>query len=131
MSVRVSVALFAAGLLLLLLVSIGSAYATSLLVPDSNLEQQTVPVRAEDIKPAACSAIHLSNIVRGSGVFSGTDGNDLIIGSAGPDVIDGAGGDDCILGSQGDDVISGGDGADVCVGGYGADTFASCEDPRE
>jgi Ca2+-binding RTX toxin-like protein len=131
MKIGVSVRLFAAGLLLLALVSMGSAFAASLNVPDSNLEQQTVPVRAEDIKPAACNEIYLDNIVRGSGVFSGTAGNDLIIGSSAPDVIDGAGGDDCILGSNGDDVISGADGTDVCLGGYGTDTFASCEDPRD
>jgi hypothetical protein len=127
MRIRVFVKVFAVGLLLLLLVSIGSAFAASIDIPDSNIEQQTVPLRADDVKPAACNGIYLNNIVRGSGVFSGTPGNDLIVGRSGPDVIDGAGGNDCILGGNGDDVISGGDGTDICLGGLGTDAFETCE----
>ena len=115
------------GLLTLLIVSVVSAFAAGLSVPASNLGQQSVPVTAEDIKPAACGGIYLSNIVRGSGTFSGTAANDLIIGSAGTDTIDGAGGDDCILGSAGDDSLAGSDGNDVCIGSAGTDTFTDCE----
>lgn len=131
MKISVFVRIFAIGLFLLLLVSIGSAFAASIDVPDSNIEQQTVPLRAEDVKPDACDGIYLNNIVRGSGVFSGTPGNDLIIGSSDPDVIDGAGGNDCILGGNGDDVISGGDGTDICIGGLGTDMSETCETQRE
>lgn len=115
------------GLFALLIVSVVSAFAAGLSVPASNLGQQSVPVTAEDIKPAACGGIYLSNIVRGSGSFSGTAANDLIIGSAGIDMIDGAGGDDCILGSAGDDSLTGSDGNDVCIGSAGNDTFTGCE----
>ena len=115
------------GLLTLLIVSVVSAFAAGLSVPASNLGQQSVPVTAEDLKPAACGGIYLSNIVRGSGTFTGTAANDLIIGSAGTDTIDGAGGDDCILGSAGDDSLAGSDGNDVCIGSAGTDTFTDCE----
>jgi len=115
------------GLLTLLIVSVVSAFAAGLSVPASNLGQQSVPVTAEDLKPAACGGIYLSNIVRGSGTFTGTAANDLIIGSAGTDAIDGAGGDDCILGSAGDDSLAGSDGNDVCIGSAGTDTFTDCE----
>lgn len=115
------------GLFALLMVSVVSALAAGLNVPASNLGRQSVPVTAEDIKPAACGGIYLSNIVRGSGTFTGTAANDLIIGSAGTDTIDGAGGDDCILGSAGDDSLAGSEGNDVCIGSAGSDTFTDCE----
>ena len=93
----------------------------------ANVGQQSVLVTAEDIKPAACSALFLTNIVSGSGVLTGTAGNDLIIGSTGVDFIDGLGGNDCILGSVDVDTITGNEGNDVCLGGSGIDVFISCE----
>jgi len=115
------------GLIALLIVSVVSAFAAGISVPASNVGQQSVPVTAEDIKPAACGALYLTNIVSGSGALTGTGANDLIIGSAGTDAIDGAGGDDCILGSGGDDSLTGNEGNDVCLGGAGNDIFTDCE----
>ncbi len=122
-----SVRLLLFGVLLLILVSIGSAFAAGISVPSSNVGQQSVSVTAEDIKPPACEALYLTNIVSGSGVLTGTPGNDLIIGDAGTDTIDGMGGDDCILGGNGDDQITGGDGNDICLGSAGSDSFTACE----
>jgi RTX calcium-binding nonapeptide repeat (4 copies) len=115
------------GLLALIAFSVVSAFAAGINVPASNVGWQSVPVTAEDIKPAACAALYLTNIVRGSGSLTGTAGNDLIIGSAGADTIDGFGGDDCILAGNGDDLITGSDGIDICVGGPGTDIFTTCE----
>jgi len=123
--------LFAFGALVLIFVSIVSAYAAGLSVPPSNVGQQSIPVTAEDIKPAACDAIFLTNIVSGSGTVTGTAGNDLIIGSGGADSIDSLGGDDCILGGSGDDLITGSDGSDVCIGGPGNDGFTTCESENQ
>ena len=114
-------------LLALITVSVVSALAAGVNVPASNVGQQSIPVRAEDIKPDACETVYLTSIVRGSGTLTGTAGNDLIIGSAGADTIDGAGGDDCILGSGGDDIVAGAEGNDICVGGVGSDMFTDCE----
>jgi Ca2+-binding RTX toxin-like protein len=122
-----AVKFFAFGTLTLMLVSIVSAFAAGVSVPDSNVSAESIPVYAEDIKPPACSGIYLTNIISGSGTVTGTSGNDLIIGSAGIDNIDGLGGDDCILGGGDDDTITGGDGNDVCLGGPGTDIFATCE----
>jgi Ca2+-binding RTX toxin-like protein len=67
----------------------------------------------------------------GSGVITGTAGNDEIVGTdaddvisglGGNDVIDGKGGNDYICGGDGDDRLIGGDGNDVIFGGPGADT---------
>jgi Ca2+-binding RTX toxin-like protein len=119
--------LFILGLLAVTIVSVISAFAAGISVPASNVGQQSVPVIAEDIKPAACGALYLTNIVRGSGTLTGTSANDLIIGGASADTIDGAGGDDCILGSGGDDALTGQEGNDVCLGGTGNDIFTDCE----
>jgi Ca2+-binding RTX toxin-like protein len=115
------------GLLTLIVVSAASAFAAGLSVPASNVGLQSVPVTADDLKPPACAALYLTNIVSGSGVLTGTPGNDLILGSAGADIIDGLGGDDCIRAGNGDDFITGGDGTDICIGGPGTDTFTTCE----
>jgi len=127
MRMSFSLKLFALGSFALILVSIVSAFAAGISVPDSNVGTESIPVYAEDIKPPACSALYLTNIVSGSGTLTGTTGNDLIIGSSGADTIDGSGGDDCILSGDGDDILTGGDGNDVCLGGSGTDTFATCE----
>jgi Ca2+-binding RTX toxin-like protein len=115
------------GLFALLIMSVVSAFAAGISVPASNVGQQSVFVTAEDVKPAACDTLYLTNIISGSGALIGTAGNDLIIGSAGADSIDGLGGNDCILGSGGDDSLTGNEGNDVCLGGTGSDTFTECE----
>ncbi len=119
--------LFIFGSLALIVVSTISALAAGISVPASNVGQQSVRVTAEDIKPAACQSLYLTDIISGSGTLTGTSANDLIIGSAGADTIDGMGGDDCILGGGGDDIITGGEGTDICIGGAGTDIFTTCE----
>jgi Ca2+-binding RTX toxin-like protein len=115
------------GLFALVMVSVVSAFAAGISVPTSNVGQRSVLVTAEDVKPAACDAQHLTNIVSGSGNLTGTAGNDLILGSSGADIIDGLDGDDCILGSGGDDSLIGNAGNDVCFGGTESDIFTDCE----
>jgi RTX calcium-binding nonapeptide repeat (4 copies) len=119
------------GLLTLIVVSAASAFAAGISMPASNVGLESVPVTAEDIKPAACAGLYLTNIVSGSGALTGTPGNDLIIGGGGADTIDGLAGDDCILGGNGDDLITGGDGADICLGGPGTDIFTTCESENQ
>ena len=115
------------GLVVLIFASIFTAFAAGITIPESNATYLSFPVTAEDIKPPACSALFLTNIVRGSGAITGTAGNDLILGSSGNDTIDGMGGDDCIEGAAGDDTIDGNTGTDICLGGAGTDTFSNCE----
>ena len=124
---RTGFSLFIWGLCALILFSIASVFAAGINVPSSNVGQQSILVTAEDLKPPACRALYLTNIVRGSGILTGTAANDLIIGSDGSDTIDGLDGDDCILGGNGDDTITGSDGNDVCLGGAGNDIFTACE----
>jgi Ca2+-binding RTX toxin-like protein len=127
MRILFSLKFFGFGLMVLILVSIISAFAAGISVPDTNVGTESIPVYANDIKPPACTSLNLTNTISGSGTITGTTGNDLIIGSTGADTIDGLGGDDCILGGNGDNTITGGDGNDVCIGGAGTDTFTTCE----
>jgi len=116
------------GLITLIFVSVITAFAAGMIIEPSNLGRLSIPISAEDIKPPACSALFLTNIVKGTGTINGTAGNDLILGNSGADMINGLGGDDCILGAGGDDNITGGDGgADVCIGGTGSNIFTTCE----
>lgn len=127
MKVPFSIKFFAFGAFTLILVSVVSAFAAGINVPDTKAGAESIPVYAEDVKPPVCAGIYLTNIVSGSGTVTGTSGNDLIIGSTGTDSIDGLGGDDCILGGGGDDILTGGDGNDICLGSSGVDTFDTCE----
>ena len=106
-----------------------SASAASLSTPPSSAGTYNAPITVNDLKPADCSGITLTDILTGSGVIVGIGNRDeLILGSPGVDTIDGSLGDDCILGGGSDDDITGGVGTDVCIGGGDPDdTFATCE----
>ena len=60
----------------------------------------------------------------GSGVITGTAGDDVICGSDDPDVISALGGNDIVFGRGGDDIIAGGDGNDLIVADVGDDLVA-------
>jgi Ca2+-binding RTX toxin-like protein len=115
------------GLVMLVMISMFTAFSAGIVVPSSNVGTRSTSVTANSIKPDACIGFNLSNIVSGAGIVTGTAGNDLILGSPDTDTIDGLGGDDCILGGGGDDVIDGNSGTDICLGGPGLDTFINCE----
>ena len=97
-------------------------------VPPTRAGVDSRSISADDLKPVACAAITLTNVVTGSGTFNGTNSADLVLGSAGVDTIRGRNGDDCILGGAGNDSLRGDGGTDVCIGDPGTDTFhATCE----
>ncbi len=114
-------------LVMLVVISMFTAFSAGIGVPSSNVGTRSTSVTANSIKPDACIGLNLSNIVSGAGIITGTPGNDLILGSPDADTIDGLGGDDCILGGGGDDVIDWNSGTDTCLGGPGLDTFINCE----
>jgi len=112
---------------MLTLVSVVTAIAASNTVPATRADLQTRSIGINDYKPSSCGGLSLTNLVTGSGTFTGTPGNDFILGSFGVDTIDGLGGNDCIVSGGSDDTITGSDGSDICIGGPGSDTFMSCE----
>lgn len=135
------------GFAVVVVISVLTAVAASNTVSDSRAGEDQSSITGNDLKPAACAGINITNIVDVGAGESGTSGNDLILGTAGNDrVIRGRGGDDCILGGagddsrrlpfnfipglyggNGDDVLIGGPGYDACSGGNGSDTYIGCE----
>lgn len=98
------------GLSILMVSGVFWVSAASSAIPETGIDDSIVqnPIAPNDLKPSECAALDLTNIVVGSGTFSGTNNNDLILGSSGADVIEGRGGDDCILGGGQDDDLRGG-----------------------
>jgi hypothetical protein len=108
------------------------AVAANNIVPVTYLTDQSSAITINDVKPSACSAIVLTNIIycpNGPGrACDGTDANELIIGSPDYDDIQSGKGDDCIVAGDGNDDIRGEQDIDVCIGGPGTDSFhPSCE----
>lgn len=112
---------------LLALVGARSVLTATNTVPPTHAGLVTRSIGPNDLKPAACAGITLTNLVTGSGNVTGTNGNDLILGSPGSDELRGRGGNDCILGGGSNDDLDGGPGSDVCIGGPGTDVFIRCE----
>jgi Ca2+-binding RTX toxin-like protein len=116
------------GLLVLILISIFSAFATSVTVPVSRVGDMTYPITANDLKPPECAGLDLTNVVVGS---NGGPDNDLILGSANADTLAGGEGDDCIVGGGDNDTLMGENGNDVLVGGSGDDTLNGGADSND
>lgn len=128
MKTRFAFQLMAFGLVVLMISSVITAIAATNTIPSTRLDSQANSVTPNDVKPSFCASLDLQNIVSGSGVITGTNGNDLILGSTSDDTINGLSGTDCILGGSGNDSIYGDDDNDVCRGGGNAgDTFETCE----
>jgi hypothetical protein len=84
--------------------------AASAPVPETGAGDHLVhsPILPDYLKPPECASLNLDTLIVGSGVITGTDGNDLILGGASADAIDSLGGDDCVVGGAGDDTLLGG-----------------------
>lgn len=93
-------------------------------VPGSNAGQTAMPITGNSLKPAACAAINIQNVVIGD---DGTAQRDLVLGTSAGTLVRGRGAADCVLGGGGDDTVDGDAGVDVCIGGPGNDTFVTCE----
>lgn len=103
-----------------------SADLASNTVAAGSVGTDTKTVTAAQLALSDCSALALTAVVTGSGVFGGGSANELLLGSSGVDTISGNGGDDCLVGGGGIDTLTGGTGTDVCIGGPDLDVL-SCE----
>jgi Ca2+-binding RTX toxin-like protein len=105
-------------LLILILISLFSIFAASVSVAATGLAAVSHTTNVNELKPAECASLNLTNLIING---NGGSGNDLIFGTAEDNTLDGGGGNDCMVGGDGVDVLSGGDGDDVLLGGAGAD----------
>jgi Ca2+-binding RTX toxin-like protein len=97
-------------------------FTASNTVPASNVGRQQSTIDANSLKPAACSAITLTNLtVVTNG--TGTAGNDLILARGTATTLTGNGGQDCMIGGAGADTFvgNGNKAGDVCIGNGGTD----------
>jgi Ca2+-binding RTX toxin-like protein len=127
----------------LIILGITNTFAATNTIPFTYLDQDSLAITANDLKPSDCDSLNLTTIVVAG---NGTAGNDLILGTTGDDTLKGNDGDDCIvggggndtldgqknndilLGEDGTDEIKGGKDTDICDGGSGTDTgHKSCE----
>lgn len=128
MILRTTVLTVATGLLVIIMAGAMVAFATSNAIGASAIGDTRHSASANQMKPAQCSSLNLTNLIVATGAISGTAENDLILGGSGADTISGEGGNDCILGGGGNDRLYGNSGTDVCIGGSGADILDdSCE----
>lgn len=113
---------------LLAVVGIVSADTASNTVPPSRLGESTHAIGPNDLKPAACAGITVTNMMVGTGsaILNGTNASNLLIGVPGTLTINARQGNDCVAGNSAVLVINGGAGTDVCIGGAST-TFAQCE----
>ena len=99
------------------------AFTASNTVPESGMDDESLAITANQLKPAACAALNLGTIITDG---NGSAGNDLVLGTAGSTTLNGSDGDDCLVAGDGDDTLDGGLGTDVCIGGAGTDNFSNC-----
>lgn len=112
--------------LAVVLLAAGVAVTAANVVAGSRAGVDQAVVDPNDLKPAACAALDLTDI-RGPAP-GGSNAGALILGTPAGEALNGNGGDDCILGAGGNDNLRGNGGYDVCIGGPGNDTFhSSCE----
>ena len=109
----------------LILLGVMNAFAATNTVPSTRLDDDSIPITANALKPSDCSSLNLTNIVVGG---TGTAGNDLILGTAGGDNIRGGDGDDCIVGGGGNDTLQGQKNNDIVLGGAGNDSLRGNQD---
>jgi RTX calcium-binding nonapeptide repeat (4 copies) len=93
-------------------------------VPGTRASQTASAITGNNLKPSACAAVNIQNVVVG---IDGTGVRDLVLGTAAGTSVRGRATADCVLGGGGNDTINGDGGTDVCIGGPGTDTFANCE----
>lgn len=95
-------------------------------MPPSRLGQRTLATGVTELRPFACASLALTNLVVGSGNFTGSSANDLILAQPGARRIRAGVGDDCILGGAYANELDGQGGSDICIGLASA-TFRGCE----
>lgn len=134
--------------LLAVIFSAGVVMSAANSVSPSGLEDVSIPVNPNQLKPRECNAINIANLqivtpgvpfnstgnsndlilgTNGNDIISAGNGQDCVVGGGGNDTINGNQRNDVLLGGPGNDNIDGGQGTDVCYSGGGTDTFTNCE----
>jgi signal peptidase I len=116
-----------AALLLVLVVAatLGVSFTASTTVPVSSAGASVQPLQISELAPAGCATLTLTGLVQGTGTFSNSRSNTLVLGSATANTISDTGSGDCIVGGGGADAITG-TATDICVSGPTLNVAAPC-----
>jgi signal peptidase I len=116
-----------AALLLVLVVAatLGVSFTASTTVPVSSAGASVQPLQISQLAPAGCSTLTLTGLVQGTGTFSNSRSNTLVLGSAAANTISDTGSGDCIVGGGGGDTITG-TATDICISGPTLNVAAPC-----
>jgi hypothetical protein len=97
-------------------ITLVTTFTASTNVPASSAGTSTQARLVSQLAPAGCSSLTLTTLVEGSGTFSNSTSNALVLGSAGSNTITDTGNGNCIVGGGGTDTITG-TATDICITG--------------
>jgi hypothetical protein len=101
------------------------SFTASNTVPASNVGSSIQHRLISQLEPAGCASLSLTGIVTGSGVFSNSLSNVLLLGSSGADTITDTGNGNCIVSGGGSNSITG-TATDICISGPTLNVAAPC-----
>jgi signal peptidase I len=112
-------------LVLVVAATLGVSFTASTTVPLSKAGASVQPLQISQLAPAGCSSLTLTGLVQGSGTFSNSRSNTLVLGSSGANTISDTGNGDCIVGGGGSDAVTG-TSTDICISGPTLNVAAPC-----
>ena len=101
---------------LLVTITLVTSFTASTNVPVSHVGTSAQTRLIMQLAPAGCSSLSLTVLVQGSGTFSNSQSNALVLGTAGSNTITDTGTGNCIVGGAGTDSTTG-TATDICITG--------------
>ncbi len=115
----------AACVVVLVVITLVAAATASTNVPTSNVGSSKQTLAVAQLAPVPCGTLALTALVVGSGTFSTSASNALVLGSAGTDTITASGSGNCIVAGGGTNTVTG-TATDVCVTGLTLNVGSPC-----
>ena len=103
-------------IVLMVTVTLVTSFTASTNVPTSRAGTSSQARLIMQLAPAGCSSLSLTVLVQGSGTFSNSQSNALVLGTAGSNRITDTGTGNCIVGGAGTDSTTG-TASDICITG--------------
>jgi signal peptidase I len=126
---RVNVIQGVVGLLALCVIfTLSTSFTSSSTVSSSSAGASVQSLLTPQLEPSGCSSLNLVSLVRGSGTFSNSSSNALILGSSGNDTITDNGNHNCVVGGGGNNYVNG-PSSDICITGPSLNIAGACTSP--
>jgi hypothetical protein len=124
---KANIARGAAGILILLAVTatLVVSFTATTTVPTSNAGASRQALAVSQLAPAGCNSLALTGLVQGSGTFSNSRSNVLILGSTNADAITDTGASNCIIAGGGTNTVTA-TSSDICISGPTLAVAAAC-----